>query len=107
MQAAVTGFAPGAVLDARGGSRPADAVVLATGFLLADGMVRLFRGRAGATLEEAWRAANNTVAAYKCVAVAGFPNLWLVAGPFSGSGESALGSVRGAGRVREGPGRAW
>ncbi|MCE9630536.1 MAG: NAD(P)/FAD-dependent oxidoreductase [Planctomycetia bacterium] len=70
---------PWSVVTADGAERAVDAIVLATGFKpfnITDGM--RVTGRAGASLAAAWR---NGPEAFRGVAVAGFPNLFLMMGP--------------------------
>lgn len=70
---------PWSVLTADGCERSVDAIVLATGFKpfnITDGMTVI--GRGGASLEDAWR---DGPEAFGGVAVAGFPNLFLLMGP--------------------------
>ncbi len=78
---------PGGIVTADGRERALDALVCATGFdtthLLSSVEVR---GSAGRTLREAWAAGPE---AYRGVTVAGFPNLFLMLGPNTGTGHTS------------------
>jgi cation diffusion facilitator CzcD-associated flavoprotein CzcO len=65
-----------------------DALVLATGFALglASAPFRV-TGRAGLSLDEAWR---NGAEAYKGLAIAGFPNWFMLMGPNTGPGHTSV-----------------
>ncbi|WP_265445332.1 flavin-containing monooxygenase [Flexivirga meconopsidis] len=83
---AVTGFTETGVV-ADGVERPADVVVLATGFQatkrpVADRIV----GRDGQSLTDAW---SQTMSAYLGTTVHGFPNLFLMLGPNTALGHSS------------------
>jgi cyclohexanone monooxygenase len=69
---------------AGGTEYPVDAIVFATGFDAMTGALLAMdiRGRGGRTLEETWAAGPRT---YLGLAVAGFPNLFLITGPGSPS----------------------
>ncbi|MEC9346660.1 MAG: NAD(P)/FAD-dependent oxidoreductase [Pseudomonadota bacterium] len=73
------------VVTRDGTHRPADVVVLATGFRIAQMAARLnITGRAGRSLAEEW--AGDDPRAYLGIAVAGFPNLFVMQGPSTGLG---------------------
>jgi len=73
------------VLTADGTERPADVVVLATGFKVAVLANRLnITGRDGLTLDDAWSGDNTT--AHLGIAMPGFPNLFFMQGPNTGLG---------------------
>ena len=75
------------VVTSDGRMRPVDAIVCATGFdtLHPLGSVDV-RGLSGTALASVWRAAPH---AYHGVAVAGFPNLFLLLGPNTGTGHTS------------------
>jgi cation diffusion facilitator CzcD-associated flavoprotein CzcO len=65
-----------------------DAIVLATGFYAADGVLAFdIKGRNGVDLNETWR---DGAEAYLGTTVAGFPNMFLVVGPNTGLGHSSM-----------------
>jgi cation diffusion facilitator CzcD-associated flavoprotein CzcO len=71
-----------------GVEHPVDAIILATGFAL--GLARApfpVTGRAGKTLDEAWK---NGAVAYKGVTVSGFPNWFILMGPNTGPGHTSV-----------------
>lgn len=73
------------VVTADGVERPADIVVLATGFQVSVLAARLnITGRGGLTLADAWAGDNPT--AHLGITVAGFPNLFCTQGPNTGLG---------------------
>jgi len=77
---AIDHFEADGVVTADGQFRPADVVVLATGFTVTDLTARLrIVGRAGLRLEDAWVDENPT--AYLGITVPQFPNLFLMYGP--------------------------
>jgi cation diffusion facilitator CzcD-associated flavoprotein CzcO len=89
--APITALGPDGVecADARG--RPADAVILATGFDAADaGPPFPIRGRGGVTLDRAW---SGGAEAYLGTSVAGFPNLYFLVGPNTGLGHNSMVSM--------------
>ncbi len=79
---------PDALVTTDGGRRTLDAIVCATGFetLRLLGSVDV-RGMHGQRLGDAWRDAPR---AFHGVTVAGFPNLFLLLGPNSGSGHTSV-----------------
>jgi len=79
---------PGGVRTADGRLHELDVLVLATGFE-AHAYMRpmVLVGPGGLTLEEAWA---DGVRAYRTVALAGFPNLFLMLGPHSPVGNQSL-----------------
>ncbi len=79
---------PSSVVTADGVERPADAIVLATGFRPTDPPLGPHvRGRGGRTLAEAWAGSPK---AYLGSTVAGFPNLFLLLGPNTGLGHTSV-----------------
>jgi cation diffusion facilitator CzcD-associated flavoprotein CzcO len=76
------------VKTADGTQYDVDAIILATGFQAADGVVMFdVKGRHGLNLNEAWR---NGAEAYLGTSVSGFPNMFLVVGPNTGLGHSSM-----------------
>ncbi|HEX6348809.1 MAG TPA: NAD(P)/FAD-dependent oxidoreductase [Candidatus Dormibacteraeota bacterium] len=79
----------GSVVTADGAEHELDALILATGFWVTDNPIfERIRGRSGRSLVEAW--AGRGMSAYKGTAVAGFPNLFVLAGPNTGIGHTSL-----------------
>ncbi|WP_130391910.1 flavin-containing monooxygenase [Cupriavidus agavae] len=71
-----------------GTRRPADAIILGTGFRATDPIPRgVIVGRDGHDLTDAWR---DGAEAYLGTTVAGFPNLFLIVGPNTGLGHSSM-----------------
>jgi cation diffusion facilitator CzcD-associated flavoprotein CzcO len=84
----IAAIGPDGVLTADGTHRPADVIIYGTGFRVTDAFDGLhLRGRGGVTLREAWRGG---MEAYLGMAVAGFPNLFLLLGPNSGLGHNSM-----------------
>jgi cation diffusion facilitator CzcD-associated flavoprotein CzcO len=76
------------VLTADGAEHPADAIIFGTGFKVVDALAELpITGAGGQRLADAWR---DGVEAYYGIAVAGFPNLFLLAGPNTGLGHNSI-----------------
>ncbi|GAB4123294.1 MAG: NAD(P)/FAD-dependent oxidoreductase [Rubrivivax sp.] len=84
---AIERITPGGLVTADGTAHPLDLLVCATGFdtthLLASLAVR---GRGGRLLSEAWAQGPE---AYRGVTVPGFPNLFLMLGPNTGTGHTS------------------
>jgi cation diffusion facilitator CzcD-associated flavoprotein CzcO len=78
---------PGGVVTEDGALRPADVIILATGFRPTDIPRTEVTGRGGLTLREAWK---DGMAAHRTVAVPGFPNFFTLLGPNSGLGHSSI-----------------
>ena len=79
---------PRATVDAEGAERPADVIVLATGFHVTDlPFARRVVGRAGRPLSEVW---GPSPSAHLGTTVAGFPNFFLIQGPNTGLGHSSV-----------------
>ncbi len=76
------------VVDTAGGRHEVDALVLATGFHATDplGPVEVL-GRGGVGLKQAWASG---LSAHLGTMVAGFPNLFILAGPNTGIGHNSL-----------------
>jgi cation diffusion facilitator CzcD-associated flavoprotein CzcO/acetyl esterase/lipase len=76
------------VVAADGTERPADVVVLSTGFESTRFLAPMeIRGRGGVELNEAWREGAN---AYLGMTVAGFPNLFIMYGPNTNLGSGSI-----------------
>ena len=79
---------PHGVVGADGVERPADVLVLCTGFHVTDlPFARLIRGRDGQSLADAW---TPTMRAHLGTTVHGFPNLFILQGPNTGLGHSSV-----------------
>ena len=84
---AVESVTPTGVVAADGVERPADALVLATGFRPTDLLTPLkVTGRDGADVNDAWR---DAIHAHRGTTIAGFPNLFLLTGPNTGTGHNS------------------
>ncbi|HEX6499296.1 MAG TPA: NAD(P)/FAD-dependent oxidoreductase [Micromonosporaceae bacterium] len=76
------------IVTADGTEREADAIVFGTGFHVTDlPIAERLRGRDGRSLAEIWQGSPQ---AYLGVAVAGFPNLFLLLGPNTGLGHTSV-----------------
>lgn len=76
------------IVTADGAEREVDVIVLATGFHVTDmPIAERVLGRGGRTLADAW---DGSPRAYKGVSVAGFPNLFMLSGPNTGSGNMSI-----------------
>lgn len=65
-----------------------DAIILATGFQAAEGVLRYdMKGKGGIDLNDAWR---DGAEAYLGTSIAGFPNMYIVVGPNTGLGHSSM-----------------
>ncbi|HUO95693.1 MAG TPA: NAD(P)/FAD-dependent oxidoreductase [Steroidobacteraceae bacterium] len=85
---AAAGFTASGVTGADGRHHEVDAIVCATGFETLDPLAKLpIAGRGGRTLAAAWREGPE---AYHGVTVAGFPNLFLLLGPNTGTGHISV-----------------
>jgi cation diffusion facilitator CzcD-associated flavoprotein CzcO len=79
---------PGGIRDASGVERPADAIVLATGFASHDFVAPMeIAGSDGLTLESAWA---EVARAYLGLSVPGFPNMFLLYGPNTNGGSGSV-----------------
>jgi cation diffusion facilitator CzcD-associated flavoprotein CzcO len=77
-----------AVVTAEGTVHEVDAIILGTGFKVADGMSRVaVTGRDGVKLADAWR---DGAEAFLGTTIAGFPNLFMIVGPNTGLGHSSM-----------------
>jgi 4-hydroxyacetophenone monooxygenase len=76
-------FAEDGIVTADGALRPADIVVISTGFKVTEMAARLnISGRDGKNLRDAW--ANDNPTAYLGLTIPDFPNLFVMLGPNSG-----------------------
>jgi cation diffusion facilitator CzcD-associated flavoprotein CzcO len=79
---------PSGIRDATGTERPADAIVLATGFASHDFVAPMeIAGRGGRTLAEEW---GGVARAYLGLSVPGFPNMFLLYGPNTNGGSGSV-----------------
>jgi cation diffusion facilitator CzcD-associated flavoprotein CzcO len=79
---------PGGIRDAAGVERPADAIVLATGFASHDFVAPMeIAGRDGRTLSEEW---GEVARAYLGLSVPSFPNMFLLYGPNTNGGSGSV-----------------
>jgi cation diffusion facilitator CzcD-associated flavoprotein CzcO len=84
----VAAVTPGGIRDASGVERPADALVLATGFATHDFVAPMeIAGREGRTLAAEW---GRVPRAYLGVTVPGFPNMFLLYGPNTNGGSGSV-----------------
>lgn len=85
---AVDRVLPDAVVGADGVEHPVDTIILGTGFHVTDQPIAdRLTGRDGRTLAEHWAGSPH---AYGTVTKHGFPNLFLVLGPNSGTGHTSV-----------------
>jgi 4-hydroxyacetophenone monooxygenase len=76
-------FAPDGIVTSDGKLRPADIIVISTGFKVTEMTARLnISGRGGKSLKTAW--ANDNPTAYLGLTVPDFPNLFVMLGPNTG-----------------------
>ncbi len=79
---------PGGIRDASGAERPADAIVLATGFASHDFVAPMeIAGVGGRTLAAQW---GEVARAYLGLSVPGFPNMFLLYGPNTNGGSGSV-----------------
>ena len=84
---AVTEVRAGGVVGADGVERPADTLILGTGFTITDmPIARCVRGRDGRTLDETW---DGSPTGYLGTVISGFPNFFMVLGPNVGNGHTS------------------
>ena len=84
----VRGLTESGVVAEDGTERPADVIVLSTGFESTRFLAPMeIRGRGGLDLNEAWREGAN---AYLGMTVAGFPNLFVMYGPNTNLGSGSI-----------------
>jgi cation diffusion facilitator CzcD-associated flavoprotein CzcO len=76
------------IVTKEGTQHNVDAIILATGFQAAEGVLRFdVKGKGGLDLNDTWR---NGAEAYLGTSVAGFPNMYIVVGPNTGLGHSSM-----------------
>ena len=76
------------IVDRDGRHHPVDTIILATGFQVTDPVIsHRVRGRGGELLADAWQGSPK---AHLGIAVAGFPNLFLLLGPNTGLGHNSV-----------------
>jgi cyclohexanone monooxygenase len=84
----ITAVGPNAIVTADGSVREVDAIVVATGFHVTDSPTNeRIIGRDGDSLADTWQRAG--AQAYKGSTVHGFPNLFVMTGPGTGSGHTS------------------
>jgi cation diffusion facilitator CzcD-associated flavoprotein CzcO len=85
---AITGITPEGVRSADGQLRPVDAIVYATGFAASEFLAPIrVLGAGGLALRDAWR---DGAEAYLGVAIAGFPNFFMLYGPNTNLGAGSI-----------------
>jgi cation diffusion facilitator CzcD-associated flavoprotein CzcO len=84
----IAAITPNGIRDETGAERPADVLVLATGFRTHDFVAPMeISGREGRTLAEEWR---DVARAYLGMSVPGFPNMFLLYGPNTNGGTGSV-----------------
>ena len=85
----IVAVGPDGITTADGTLHEADVIILATGFRVTDNSFPgVIRGRDGRTLREVWD--SDSMGAYNGTTFAGFPNLFMLAGPNTGIGHTSL-----------------
>ena len=87
IDAGVASITPGGIRDVTGTERPADAIVLATGFASHDFVAPMEIAAGGRTLSEEWATVPR---AYLGLTVPGFPNMFLLYGPNTNGGSGSV-----------------
>ncbi len=88
VSSAIERIEQGAIVDAAGRRRPADVVILGTGFRATDPVpAGMITGRDGIDLGQHWQQGPE---AWRGVAVHGFPNLFLLMGPNTALGHNSV-----------------
>jgi cation diffusion facilitator CzcD-associated flavoprotein CzcO len=109
----ISELSPNAIVTADGDECPADVVILGTGFAAHDFLAPMrISGLGGRDLNESWR---DGAEAYLGLAVAGFPNMFILYGPNTNLGagsivavlESQIGYVVQAARALQRTGARW
>ena len=81
-------FSSNAIVTTNARECQVDAIVFATGFHAADGMLFFdVKGRDGLDIKDAWK---NGAEAYLGVTVSGFPNFFFIVGPNTGLGHTSM-----------------
>jgi len=84
----IASVGPRGVRTRDGREREVDAIILGTGFRVADYLSKMrIVGRGGRDLNETWR---EQLASYLGITVSGFPNLFLLMGPGTGLGHNSM-----------------
>jgi cation diffusion facilitator CzcD-associated flavoprotein CzcO len=84
----IEAITPSGIRDKAGVERPADAIVLATGFASHDFVAPMeIAGRGGRSLDEEW---GEVARAYLGLSVPGFPNMFLLYGPNTNGGSGSV-----------------
>ncbi len=79
---------PHSILTADGTERAVDTIVFGTGFHVTDQpLIDRLRGRDGRLLAEHW---HGTMAAFNGTTITGFPNLFVLLGPYTGLGHTSI-----------------
>jgi cation diffusion facilitator CzcD-associated flavoprotein CzcO len=85
---AIREVTPRGVVTADGQERALDALILGTGFRVTDLLTPMrVLGRGGVDVNDAWR---EGIEAYRGTTIAGYPNLYMLAGPNTGLGHSSM-----------------
>jgi cation diffusion facilitator CzcD-associated flavoprotein CzcO len=85
---AVTRVTPAGLVDATGAERPADVLILSTGFQPTSFLAGIeVKGRDGRALHDAWQ---ERPSAFLGITVAGFPNFFILYGPNTNGGGSII-----------------
>lgn len=88
VDAGVEAITPTGIRDATGAERPADAIVLATGFASHEFVAPMeISGAGGRTLAQEW---SEVARAYLGLTVPGFPNMFLLYGPNTNGGSGSV-----------------
>jgi cation diffusion facilitator CzcD-associated flavoprotein CzcO len=86
--AGISEVTPDGIIDADGAHHEVDTIIFGTGFHVTDmPFAERVRGRAGTTLAERWQGSPQ---AHLGLAVAGFPNLFMLLGPNTGLGHNSV-----------------
>jgi len=76
------------IVDRRGVEREVDTIIMGTGFHVTDNpLAGIVHGADGRSLAEVWE---GSPSAYRGTTIAGFPNLFMLAGPNTGIGHTSL-----------------
>lgn len=88
VSAGISEVTEGGIIDADGARHEVDTIIFGTGFQVTDPPIshRIY-GRGGQTLAESWQ---GSPSAHLGIAVAGFPNMFLLLGPNTGLGHNSV-----------------